>query len=71
MVMMYQAIRPMLGLSDVCIFPISCSQFAAYQLQKRSLFVAIPRIALRLLSCNPLTALMLHLRWKFFLSKKL
>ncbi|MCK4264840.1 membrane protein insertion efficiency factor YidD [Candidatus Babeliales bacterium] len=53
----YQAARPLLGLRNVCIYPISCSHYAKHMLEHKVFYIAIPLIILRILSCNPITAL--------------
>ena len=58
-------IRPNLGPSHVCIyhFQLSCGRYAKYMIIKRPLYVALPLIAARLLSCNPITGIA---RWAYF-----
>ena len=56
--------RPMLGPSHVCIYPVTCTNYAREQLQTKSLFIAIPLIVLRVLSCNPITAIIMRVKHK-------
>lgn len=58
-------IRPHLGPSHVCIyhFELSCGRYAKYMILKRPLYVALPLITLRILSCNPITGVA---RWVWF-----
>ena len=50
-------IRPALGPSNVCIYApdVTCGNYAKEQIAAQPLYKAMPRIFLRLLSCNPLT----------------
>lgn len=50
-------IRPLLGPAS-CLFPLSCGNFAIQQLEQKPLASAIKKISLRLLLCNPITALL-------------
>ena len=58
----FDAIRPMLGPPGCCIYPITCRDYAKITLQKKPIYFAIPMIILRILSCNPITALFLRLK---------
>ncbi|MFH0898863.1 MAG: membrane protein insertion efficiency factor YidD [bacterium] len=52
-------IRPLFGMQNsCCIYPVSCTDYAKHQLATKPFYYAIPKIILRLLSCNPLTAWM-------------
>lgn len=61
------AIRPLLGPPGACIYPICCQNYARLMLMEKPLYIAIPMICLRVLSCNPITALYFKLRkrWKY------
>ena len=59
------SIRPLLGPGGVCIYPVTCRQFAKETLNKKPLLFAIPLIVLRLISCNPLTALFFRIKEKY------
>ena len=48
------ALRPLLGPSFVCPFQVGCTQYALNQLQEQNVFVAVWRIANRLIRCNPI-----------------
>lgn len=50
-------IRPTLGPSGCCIYPVSCREYAKDQLTNQPLYKAIPRIIGRVLMCNPITRL--------------
>lgn len=65
-------IRPALGPSHVCIyhFQLSCGRYAKYMILKRPLYVALPLIGLRLLSCNPITGIGRWLYFRIQLNKK-
>lgn len=53
----FDTIRPVFGFRYLtCIYPISCSDYAKTTIQTKRLYVAIPLIVLRVVSCNPLTA---------------
>ncbi len=54
---LYKAIRSTLGYWDVCIYPVSCGRYARYTLQNKNIFIALPLIILRVLSCNPITGI--------------
>ncbi len=58
----FDAIRPILGPPGCCIYSITCRDYAKITLQKKPVYFAIPMIVLRILSCNPITAL--FLKWK-------
>lgn len=60
----YAVFRPLLGPDQVCIYHVSCSEYAKAILGQKPLYKSIPLITLRLLSCNPLTALIFNLRYK-------
>ena len=47
-------VRAMLAPYNVCIYPVSCGDYAREMLQQRMLPVALIKIGLRLLSCNPI-----------------
>ena len=56
------AVRPLLGPRHVCIYPTSCTLYAKVTMQKKPLIFAIPLIILRVLSCNPITAVYLRIK---------
>lgn len=45
-------LRPLFGAAH-CKYVISCTQFARWQLQQNSLFIALWEIFKRIFSCNP------------------
>ncbi len=49
--------RPFIAPSKCCIYSITCTKYAKMVLRQKSIFIAIPLIILRLLSCNPITVL--------------
>lgn len=53
MVRWYQAaISPLLGAQ--CLYYPTCSQYAVEKLEQKPILIAIPKIVLRILSCNPI-----------------
>ncbi|MBD3273653.1 membrane protein insertion efficiency factor YidD [Candidatus Dependentiae bacterium] len=50
-------IRPFIGPPETCIYPVSCTEYTKSILKNKPLYVAIPLIIFRLLSCNPITSL--------------
>jgi putative component of membrane protein insertase Oxa1/YidC/SpoIIIJ protein YidD len=60
----YAVWRQLMGPADVCIYPIPCPDYAHYMIKNKPLYVSIPLITLRLLSCNPLTALVRHIHFR-------
>ena len=59
----FDVIRPVFGfIGGSCIYPVSCSDYAKDMITKKPFYKSIPLITLRVLSCNPLTAL--FIRWK-------
>ncbi|MFA6527898.1 MAG: hypothetical protein WCT20_05750 [Candidatus Babeliales bacterium] len=65
LVALIDIIRPSLGPSHVCVyhFQLSCGRYAKYMVLKKPLYVALPLIALRIASCNPITGIG---RWLYF-----
>ena len=62
----FDLLRPVLGYMGICcIYPFSCSDYVKLALQQNFLPLALLKIALRVLSCNPLTALALRLSNRF------
>ncbi|MBS1988822.1 membrane protein insertion efficiency factor YidD [Candidatus Dependentiae bacterium] len=61
---LYGAARPLLGSYDVCIYPVTCSQYAGKAFQTKSWPLAFALTSLRLLSCNPLGGLIRAWWWK-------
>jgi len=66
LIMIINLIRPLLGPKNVCIYPISCSEYAKHNLKNKNFFIAIILITLRLLSCNPIGALFLKFKYRNF-----
>ena len=65
LIFLMDSIRPLLGPRGTCIYPITCRQYTRNTLKQRSLFIALPLIVLRVLSCNPITALFLNVKFYF------
>ena len=63
LVIIYQTLRPFLGLTT-CIYPVSCGRYALELLSAKPLWVSVPMIVLRLLSCNPITGIIRWIRFK-------
>ncbi|MCF7799959.1 membrane protein insertion efficiency factor YidD [Candidatus Babeliales bacterium] len=61
------SIRPLLGPSKVCIYHISCREYTKAILDQKPIYISIPLIIVRLLSCNPITAIFFKIR--FYLKK--
>jgi putative component of membrane protein insertase Oxa1/YidC/SpoIIIJ protein YidD len=59
-----KSLRPLLGVSNVCIYQVSCGKYAKNTLKTKFFPFALILIILRVLSCNPLTALILKLKSK-------
>lgn len=57
-------VRPLLGPSGCCIYPVSCREYARKQLLGKPLYRALPLIVIRLLSCNPITRLLWRIKIK-------
>lgn len=53
----YPLVRSLFGQRNVCIFVVGCDNYAYYQLRHHVLPLALLKIGVRLLACNPLTAL--------------
>lgn len=53
-------VRPLLGPSGCCIYPVTCREYARQQLVEKPLYQALPLIVVRLLSCNPITRLFMR-----------
>jgi len=65
----FDVIRPVFGfISGACIYPVSCSDYAKHTICTKPFYKSIPLIFLRVLSCNPITAL--FIRWKNSKHKK-
>ena len=47
-------IRALLAPRNVCIYPVSCGDYARHMLEQRMLPLALIKIGLRLMSCNPI-----------------
>ena len=59
----FDVIRPVFGfIGGACIYPVSCSDYAKQMICAKPFYKSIPLVILRVLSCNPLTAL--FMRWK-------
>ena len=54
------SLRPLLGPPVHCVYALSCTKFALYQLQEEPLGKAVWAIIKRLLSCNPITSLLIR-----------
>ena len=52
-----KSIKLILGYNEVCIYPISCGNYAKHLIETKPLWKAIPLIIFRILSCNPITVL--------------
>ncbi|MFH1643685.1 MAG: membrane protein insertion efficiency factor YidD [bacterium] len=63
----YTSIRLSLGMRNVgvCIYHVRCSEYAKITFQQKPFYLAIPLITLRVLSCNPITAIILKIYNKF------
>jgi len=68
---LFKVLRPLLGVRGVCIYPIDCSTYARFTFENKPLLIAIPLICLRILSCNPITALILKFNAKRLKSLRL
>lgn len=53
------AIRPLLGPDGACRYALPCSDFAKMELKDKPLFFALLSISKRVISCNPLTSLII------------
>lgn len=51
------SIRPFLGPKGCCIHPVTCRTYAKDMLHNKSIFIAIPLIIIRVLSCNPINGI--------------
>ena len=61
--LLIDSIRPFLGpMGNCCIYPITCSQYAKQTLKQKPFYISIPLIILRVISCNPLTALFFRIK---------
>lgn len=59
----FDVIRPVFGfISGACIYPVSCSDYTKHMITTEPFYKSIPLVILRVLSCNPITAL--FMRWK-------
>ncbi len=54
------SLRPLLGPPAHCVYALSCTKFALYQLEHEPLGKAVWVIIKRLLSCNPITSLLIR-----------
>ena len=57
LIFLIDSIRPFLGPSNVCIYQVSCTNYAKKVLREKNILVALGLIILRLISCNPITAI--------------
>ena len=48
------SLRFLMGPSGVCIYPVTCREYAWLLLQEKRWYKAMPLIVFRLVSCNPL-----------------
>lgn len=61
----FDVIRPVFGfIGGACIYPVSCSDYAKHIITTKPFYKSIPLIILRVLSCNPITALVMRWRQK-------
>lgn len=59
----FDVIRPVFGLiGGACIYPVSCSDYTKHMITTEPFYKSIPLVILRVLCCNPITAL--FIRWK-------
>lgn len=62
LIALYAVVRPGFGYSEryisPCIYPIDCGNYAREMIAHQPLWWAIPKIIIRVLSCNPITALL-------------
>lgn len=58
---LYETIRSLLGPQSVCIYHVRCADYAKFQLKQKPFYLAFPLILIRVLSCNPITALVRRL----------
>ncbi|MCK4517236.1 membrane protein insertion efficiency factor YidD [Candidatus Babeliales bacterium] len=56
------SLRPVFGPPGTCIYQVTCTQYAKNTLEQKPFWLAAPLITLRVLSCNPLTALWIRVR---------
>ncbi|MCK4651428.1 membrane protein insertion efficiency factor YidD [Candidatus Babeliales bacterium] len=56
------SIRPLLGPSGCCIYTISCRQYTKIILQQKPFYLSIPLIIIRIISCNPITAIFIKIK---------
>lgn len=64
-----RSLRLFLGPVGVCIYPISCMDYAKMSLQQKPFILALPLIMLRVISCNPIVALARIAWWRIFHKK--
>ncbi|MBD3231241.1 membrane protein insertion efficiency factor YidD [Candidatus Dependentiae bacterium] len=57
------SIRPLIGPTCCCIYPITCRNFTKSIIKEKPFYIAIPLIILRILSCNPITKLILQIQY--------
>ncbi len=62
------SLRPFVGPPETCIYPVSCTEYTKAILQHKPLYIAIPLVIIRLLSCNPITSL--YWKIKIYFRKK-
>ena len=60
--LLIDSVRPLIGPEKACIYPISCTSYTKGIFHTQPLYKAIPLVAFRLLSCNPLTAIFWKIR---------
>lgn|GEM_PF-6786675 len=66
----YSVSRSLLGARGVCIYHVTCSEYAKITFKNKSFPVAIVLVTLRVLSCNPLTALFMNVKFYFEQKKR-
>jgi putative component of membrane protein insertase Oxa1/YidC/SpoIIIJ protein YidD len=59
----FDVIRPFFGYMNCsCIYPVSCSDYAKHMVTERPGVKSVVLVGLRVLSCNPITAIFMRLR---------
>lgn len=58
LLLIINTLRPLLGPPASCRFAIPCTDFARIQLKEHTFFYAVWSISIRILSCNPIAAIL-------------
>lgn len=58
LVALITTLRPLLGPRGACRYKLTCTKYARLMLQDFPLYKAIPLIIKRVISCNPLSAIL-------------